>query len=149
MLSNLSCICIRCAFEIGREAALHVVHGWTELLSLLCYFTGLLLMFYYRPTLEYAYTTSSVCASTCRSDMREMHRWGAHAMVITVWLHMFRVFMTDLQAAARVHWSIGVIMLVLTLLLSFTATCFPGTQLAYLGNHRWIEHGPGHAVSRT
>src|SRR6185437_666074 len=26
--------------------------------------------------------------------LRELHRWGAHAMVIAVWLHMYRVFLT-------------------------------------------------------
>ena len=63
--------------------------------------------------------------------MREMHRWGAHAMVITVWLHMFRVFMTGSYKPPReFNWSIGVIMLVLTLLLSFTGYLLPWDQLA-------------------
>ena len=70
--------------------------GMTFFLFLVLTVTGVLLMFYYRPTLEYAYTRHHrVCASTCRSaSCANMHRWGAHAMVITVWLHMFRVFMT-------------------------------------------------------
>ena len=52
-------------------------------------------MFYYRPTLEYAYTDIvGLREHVPLGIMREMHRWGAHAMVITVWLHMFRVFMT-------------------------------------------------------
>src|SRR6267378_2366534 len=76
--------------------------------------TGLLLMFYYRPTLEYAYTDIvGLREHVPLGIMREMHRWGAHAMVITVWLHMFRV-----------------IMLVLTLLLSFTGYLLPWDQLA-------------------
>jgi quinol-cytochrome oxidoreductase complex cytochrome b subunit len=63
--------------------------------------------------------------------MREMHRWGAHAMVITVWLHMFRVFMTGSYKPPReFNWNIGVIMLVLTLLLSFTGYLLPWDQLA-------------------
>jgi quinol-cytochrome oxidoreductase complex cytochrome b subunit len=63
--------------------------------------------------------------------MREMHRWGAHAMVITVWLHMFRVFMTGSYKPPReFNWSVGVIMLVLTLLLSFTGYLLPWDQLA-------------------
>ena len=67
--------------------------------------TGLLLMFYYRPTLEYAYTDIvGLREHVPLGIMREMHRWGAHAMVITVWLHMFRVFMTgSYKAAARVQ----------------------------------------------
>src|SRR6266852_5424812 len=63
--------------------------------------------------------------------MREMHRWGAHAMVITVWLHMCRVFVTGSYKPPReFNWSVGVIMLVLTLLLSFTGYLLPWDQLA-------------------
>ena len=63
--------------------------------------------------------------------MRELHRWGAHAMVITVWIHMFRVFMTGSYKPPReFNWVIGVILLVLTLLLSFTGYLLPWDQLA-------------------
>jgi quinol-cytochrome oxidoreductase complex cytochrome b subunit len=63
--------------------------------------------------------------------MRELHRWGAHAMVISVWLHMFRVFMTGSYKPPReFNWNVGVILLVLTLLLSFTGYLLPWDQLA-------------------
>src|ERR671927_220227 len=62
--------------------------------------TGLLLMFYYRPTIEYAFTDiMDLREQAPFGIMREMHRWGAHAMVIAVWLHMFRVFMTGSNKA--------------------------------------------------
>ena len=89
-------------------------------------------MFYYRPTLEYAYTDIvGLREHVPLGIMREMHRWGAHAMVITVWLHMFRVFMTGSYKPPReFNWSVGVILLVLTLLLSFTGYLLPWDQLA-------------------
>jgi quinol-cytochrome oxidoreductase complex cytochrome b subunit len=63
--------------------------------------------------------------------MREMHRWGAHLMVITVWLHMYRVFLTGSYKPPReFNWNVGVILLVLTLLLSFTGYLLPWDQLA-------------------
>src|SRR3954469_2506115 len=65
--------------------------GITFFLFLVLTFTGVLLMFYYRPTLEYAYT--GIIALRDQGPlgiMREIHRWGAHAMVIAVWLHMYR-----------------------------------------------------------
>jgi quinol-cytochrome oxidoreductase complex cytochrome b subunit len=106
--------------------------GLSFFLFLVLTFTGLLLMFYYRPTLEYAYTDIvSLREHVPLGIMREMHRWGAHAMVITVWLHMFRVFMTGSYKPPReFNWSIGVVMLVLTLLLSFTGYLLPWDQLA-------------------
>ena len=81
--------------------------------------------------------------------MREMHRWGAHAMVITVWLHMFRVFMTGSYKPPReFNWSVGVIMLVLTLLLSFTGLPAAVGPAGHLGDHGRLEHGARDAVPR-
>src|SRR3989338_8073870 len=55
--------------------------------------TGVLLMFYYRPTAEYAFTDIiGLREHVPLGIMRELHRWGAHLMVITVWIHMFRGF---------------------------------------------------------
>ena len=94
--------------------------------------TGLLLMFYYRPTIEYAFTDiMDLREQAPFGIMREMHRWGAHAMVIAVWLRMFRVFMTGSYKPPReFNWNVGVILLVLTLLLSFTGYLLPWDQLA-------------------
>jgi quinol-cytochrome oxidoreductase complex cytochrome b subunit len=94
--------------------------------------TGLLLMFYYRPTVEYAYVDMvDLREAAAFGIMRELHRWGAHAMVITVWLHMFRVFMTGSYKPPReFNWNVGVILLVLTLLLSVTGYLLPWDQLA-------------------
>jgi quinol-cytochrome oxidoreductase complex cytochrome b subunit len=106
--------------------------GVTFFLFLVETFTGLLLMFYYRPTVEYAYVDMlDLREAAAFGIMRELHRWGAHAMVIAVWLHMFRVFMTGSYKPPReFNWNVGVILLVLTLLLSFTGYLLPWDQLA-------------------
>ena len=94
--------------------------------------TGILLMFYYRPTVEYAYMDIvDLREQVPLGIMRELHRWTAHLMVITVWIHMFRVFMTGSYKPPReFNWGVGVILLVLTLLLSFTGYLLPWDQLA-------------------
>ncbi len=94
--------------------------------------TGLLLMFYYRQTIQFAYVdVMDMRESLPLGIMREIHRWGAHTMVIVVWLHMLRVFMTGSYKPPReFNWVIGVILLVLTLLLSFTGYLLPWDQLA-------------------
>ena len=52
-------------------------------------------------------------------------------MVITVWLHMYRVFLTGSYKPPReFNWVVGVILLLLTLLLSFTGYLLPWDQLA-------------------
>ena len=94
--------------------------------------TGILLMFYYVPTTTRAYTDIiDLAETTPLGIMREIHRWGAHLMVITVWLPMFRVFMTGAYKPPReFNWTIGVILLTLTMLLSFTGYLLPWDQLA-------------------
>ena len=57
--------------------------------------------------------------------------WSAHGMVIAVWLHMFRVFLTGSYKPPReFNWVVGVILLVLTMLLSFTGYLLPWDQLS-------------------
>ena len=121
----------------SRKAGIKLRYTWcmggiTFFLFLVLTFTGLLLMFYYRPTVEYAYADIvDLREHVPLGIMREIHRWGAHAMVITVWLHMFRVFMTGSYKPPReFNWGIGVVLLVLTLLLSFTGYLLPWDQLA-------------------
>ena len=106
--------------------------GITFFLFLVETVTGVLLMFYYRPTLEHAFNDILALRDvTTLGILREMHRWGAHAMVISVWLHMYRVFLTGSYKPPReFNWVIGVILLVLTLLLSFTGYLLPWDQLA-------------------
>jgi cytochrome b6 len=106
--------------------------GITFFLFLVETLTGVLLMFYYRPTLEWAfYDIQALRDVQTLGIMREIHRWGAHLMIITVWLHMLRVFMTGSYKPPReFNWAIGVILLLLTLLLSFTGYLLPWDQLA-------------------
>src|SRR6187402_3421716 len=106
--------------------------GLTFFLFLVETITGVLLMFYYRPTLEHAYNDILALRDVATLGiLREIHRWGAHAMVITIWLHMYRVFLTGSYKPPReFNWGVGVILLVLTLLLSFTGYLLPWDQLA-------------------
>jgi len=94
--------------------------------------TGILLMFYYRPSAEYAYMDIvGLGAHVPLGLLRELHRWGAHLMVITCWLHMLRVFLTGSYKPPReFNWAVGVCLLVLTMLLSFTGYLLPWDQLA-------------------
>ncbi len=114
--------------------------GLSFFLFLILTISGILLMFYYRPTIEYAYTDIiDLTEQVPFGIMREIHRWGAHAMVIAVWLHMFRVFMTGSYKPPReFNWSVGVILLVLTLLLSFTGGSKMAGATPFLGSE-----GPG------
>jgi quinol-cytochrome oxidoreductase complex cytochrome b subunit len=97
-------------------------------------FTGLLLMFYYVPSTEQAYTSMKEIQLSVPLGQftRNMHRWSAHAMVIAVVLHMIRVFYSGAYKPPReFNWIIGVFLLLLTLGASFTGYLLPWDQLAY------------------
>jgi quinol-cytochrome oxidoreductase complex cytochrome b subunit len=95
--------------------------------------TGVLLMFYYVPSTDRAYTDIAALETNVAFGMlmRNLHRWSAHGMVILVFLHMMRVFYTGAYKPPReFNWVVGVVLLVLTLLLSFTGYLLPWDQLA-------------------
>lgn len=97
-------------------------------------FTGVLLMFYYHPTKVQAFRDILYLEHDVPFGklLRNMHRWAAHLMIITVWLHMLRVFLTGSYKTPRqFNWCVGVLLLVLTLLLSFTGYLLPDDQLGF------------------
>jgi len=102
--------------------------------------TGTILMFLYVPSVERAYTSVKDIEFVISFGwlMRSMHRISAHLMVATVFLHMVRVFLTGAFKNGKavgsnrpLNWIIGLILLIVTLLLSFTGYLLPWDQLAY------------------
>lgn len=107
--------------------------GLSFFLFILLTITGIFLMFYYVPTAERAYVDVQALSTSVAfgSLVRNMHRWGAHLMVLTVFLHMSRVFYHGAYKPPReFNWMVGVILLLLTLLLSFSGYLLPWDQLA-------------------
>ena len=97
-------------------------------------FTGVLLMFYYVPSVERAYPTMKEIQLSVQLGQftRNMHRWAAHAMVLAVILHMARVFYTGAHKPPReFNWVVGVVLLLLTFGASFTGYLLPWDQLSY------------------
>jgi quinol-cytochrome oxidoreductase complex cytochrome b subunit len=96
--------------------------------------TGILLMVYYKPSTDLAYQSIKDIHFVVPAGrfVRNIHRWAAHIMVIAAFLHMARVFYTGSYKRPReFNWIIGLILLVLTLGLSFTGYLLPWDQLAY------------------
>lgn len=96
--------------------------------------SGIYLMFFYVPAPESAYADIQNIQTevTFGQYIRNVHRWSAHLMVLAVAAHMARVFFRGAYKKPReFNWVIGVVLLVLTLLLSFTGYLLPWDQLAY------------------
>jgi quinol-cytochrome oxidoreductase complex cytochrome b subunit len=115
--------------KINRDAVRYAftwgMGGITFYLFIVLTFTGVLLMFYYHPTKADAFRDILYLEHDVPFGklLRNMHRWAAHLMVITTWLHMFRVVLTGSYKRPReFNWCVGVVLLVLTLLLLTVGT---------------------------
>ena len=96
--------------------------------------TGVPLMLYYHPSVPQAYADTKDLQFVVSSGqfLRNLHRWAAHAMVFLVFAHMFRVFYRGAYRPPReFNWVIGVVLLLVTLLLSYTGYLLPWDQLAF------------------
>jgi quinol-cytochrome oxidoreductase complex cytochrome b subunit len=102
--------------------------------------SGLPLLFLYVPSVERAYQSVKDIefVITFGSWIRAVHRISAHLMVIVVFLHLVRVFLTGAYKNGvgrgqrrEWNWVIGVAMLLATLFLSFTGYLLPWDQLAF------------------
>ncbi len=126
--------------KISRRS-LRVTYSWglgviSVILFLVLSVTGVLLMLYYVPSVERAYSSIVELQSSVPFGqlLRNMHRWAAHLMVLTVVLHLVRVFYTGAYKPPReFNWVVGVSIGVLTLLTSYTGYLLPWDQLAYWG----------------
>jgi len=96
--------------------------------------SGVYLMFFYVPSPANAYTNIQTIQTEVPFGqyVRNVHRWSAHLMVLAVAAHMARVFYRGAYKPPReFNWVIGVVLLLLTLLLSFTGYLLPYDQLAF------------------
>ncbi len=103
-------------------------------LFLILLVTGLLLMLYYTPSVERAYASVKDIVFVIKGGryIRNLHRWAGHGMVIAALLHLLRVFYTGSYLKRRaLNWNIGIAMLIITLLLSFSGYLLPWDQLAF------------------
>ena len=96
--------------------------------------TGVPLMLYYHPSVPQAYTDMKDLRFVVSAGLflRNLHRWSAHSMVLLVFAHMFKVFYRGAYRPPReFNWVIGVVLLLLTLFLSYTGYLLPWDQLAF------------------
>src|SRR5690242_4113051 len=96
--------------------------------------TGVFLAMYYQPSATGAYesirhVTNDVFLG---EFVRGMHKWGSTVMVILVCLHMARTFIFGAYKYPReLNWVIGAVLLILTMVMSFTGYLLPFDQRSY------------------
>src|SRR3954451_4467723 len=97
--------------------------------------TGVFLAMYYRPDAtggayeSVRHITNDVFLGEL---VRGMHKWGSSVMVILIFLHMGRTFFFGAYKYPReLNWIIGAVLLILTMVMSFTGYLLPFDQRAY------------------
>jgi quinol-cytochrome oxidoreductase complex cytochrome b subunit len=97
--------------------------------------TGVFLAMYYRPDPtggayeSIRYITDDAFLG---QFVRGMHKWGSSVMVVLVFLHMGRTFFFGAYKYPReLNWVIGVVLLILTMAMSFTGYLLPFDERAY------------------
>lgn len=96
--------------------------------------TGVFLAMYYRPSANEAYESARFITNEVflGEFVRGMHKWGSSVMVILVMLHMARTFFFGAYKYPReLNWVIGVVLLILTFVMSFTGYLLPFDQRSY------------------
>lgn len=96
--------------------------------------TGMLLMVHYTPSVESAYFSVKEIIFYIPGGrvFRNIHRWAAHAMVFVLFLHLFTTFYRgSYYGSRRRNWVIGILILLVVMLMSFSGYLLPWDQLAY------------------
>src|SRR5690242_11594125 len=96
--------------------------------------TGVFLAMYYDPSPTQAYESARYITNEAflGEFVRGMHKWGSTVMVILVFLHMGRTFFFGAYKYPReLNWVIGVVLLILTMAMSFTGYLLPFDQRSY------------------
>jgi len=96
--------------------------------------TGVLLMFYYHPAVPQAYRDMKDLRFVVSNGvfLRNLHRLAAQLMVLAVFWHMFHVFYRGgYRPPHEFNWVVGVVLLLVTLFLSYTGYLLPWDQLAF------------------
>jgi quinol-cytochrome oxidoreductase complex cytochrome b subunit len=96
--------------------------------------TGVFLAMYYNPSPVQAYeSTRHITDDVFLGEfVRGMHKWGSTVMVVLVFLHMGRTFFFGAYKYPReLNWVIGVVLLILTMVMSLTGYLLPFDQRAF------------------
>ena len=109
--------------------------GWTSaFLAIVLGISGIILMFYYTPSTKAAYADILTIMGNVPFGkfLRDLHRLGAELMVAVVMVHMVRVYFTASYKQPRsFNWTVGVVLLLITWLFSYSGYLLPWDQLAY------------------
>jgi cytochrome b6 len=119
---------------IHRHTVWYYMGGMTLFLFAVQFVTGILLLFYYRPSAEEAFESVQFIMNEVKFGwlIRSIHSWAANIVIAVIAIHLISVFF--LQAYRRPReftWISGCILLFIALGFGFTGYLLPWNKLAF------------------
>jgi cytochrome b6 len=141
-LSGLKPLAKKKTVPVHRHTFWYYLGGMIVFLFLLQVATGILLLFYYRPSAEHAYESVQFLMAEVQFGwlIRSIHSWGANLMVFMVFVHLFSVlFLKAYRSPRELTWISGALLLMLALGLGFTGYLLPWNELAFFATRVGTE----------
>jgi quinol-cytochrome oxidoreductase complex cytochrome b subunit len=119
---------------VHRHSIWYFLGGMVLFLFILQVCTGVLMLFYYRPSANEAFDSVQFMMTQVKFGwlVRSIHVWGANLMIFVLFIHLFSVWVLKAYRAPREFtWFSGLALLGLTLGLGFTGYLLPWNTLSY------------------
>jgi len=117
----------------GIHAWLQTTGGIVGVLLLVQILTGVLLAFYYVPSVDHAYTTVSYVEKVVSSGswIRSLHHYGSQWLTVFLFIHVIRLFLTRAYSSNKTQWVVSIVLLGLVLAAGGTGYSLPWDARAF------------------
>lgn len=112
---------------------LQTTSGIVAILLLVQFLTGILLAFYYVPSVDHAHITVSYIEKVVSSGswLRSLHHYGSQWLALFVFLHVVQLFWTRAYAERKTHWIAAIVLLALVMAGAGTGYSLPWDARAF------------------
>lgn len=127
---------------LHRHTIWYYFGGMTLFLFTIQVATGILLLFYYRPSADEAYESVRFLMGEVRFGwlIRSIHAWSANLMIFTAFIHLFSVlFLKAYRRPRELTWMSGVFLLGIAMAFGFTGYLLPWNELSYFATRVGTE----------
>ena len=103
------------------------------ILLLVQFFTGVLLAFYYVPSVDHAHTTVSYIEKVVSSGswIRSLHHHGSQWLTLFAFLHIVQLFLTETYIASKTQWIAAILIFALVMAAGGTGYSLPWDARAF------------------
>ncbi len=141
-LAELGKVALKKQVPLHKHSVWYYLGGMTLFLFAVQVGTGVLLLFYYRPTAEEAYESVQFVMAEVQFGwlVRSIHAWSANLMILALFLHFLSVLLLKAYRPPReLTWVTGFVLLGVALGFGFTGYLLPWNELAYFATRVGTE----------